>query len=59
MRLFKRFSIFPKRNASPFGFFSRSVQQPGPSSGAKLLANIVFSALALVLFYFLSRPAFK
>jgi hypothetical protein len=59
MRLFKPFSIFPKRNPSPFGFFSRSAQQPGPSSRAKLLANIVFSALALVLFYFLSRPAFK
>jgi len=59
MTLFKPFSIFPKRTPSPFGFFSGRVQQPGPSSRANLLADIVFSALALVLFYFLSRPAFR
>jgi hypothetical protein len=59
MRLFKPFSIFPKRNPSPFGLFPHSMEQPGPSSAAELLANIAFSAVALTLFYFLSRPAFK
>jgi hypothetical protein len=59
MKLFTVFSIFPKRAPGPFGISSLSAAQRGPSSAPHLFANIVFSALALALFYFLVRPAFK
>jgi hypothetical protein len=59
MRVFRVFSIFRKRARGPFGVLSPSAIHPGPSSAPRLLANIVYSALALTLFYFLSRPAFK
>ena len=59
MRLFEAFSAFPERNSSPWEVFSRSEQQPGPSTAKDLVANIVFCTLALALFYLLSRPAFK
>jgi hypothetical protein len=59
MKFLTVFSTFPKRAPGRLGIFSPSVAQPGPLPASHLLTNIVFSALALALFYFLSRPAFK
>jgi hypothetical protein len=59
MKFFTQFSIFPKRIPGQIGVFSTSAPQPKSESVRHHLANIVYCALALTLFYFVSRPAFK
>jgi hypothetical protein len=59
MKFFKVFSVFPKRAPSPLGVFSPSAKLPESTCAPSLLADLIYSALALTLFYFLSRPVFK
>jgi len=59
MTFFTQFSTLPKRTLSPSGASSPSAPSPKCASAPNLLGNIVYCVLALTLFYFVSRPAFK